>query len=468
VAYQLIQADARRIPIADGSVHCCVTSPPYWSLRDYGTARWEGGDPACDHKMGRNTSATTSVTGGVPHIGSEGIQRDICGKCGARRIDDQLGLESTPEEYIAAMVRAFREVRRVLRVDSTLWLNLGDTMGPGKQLLGMPWRVALALQADGWVLRSEIIWSKANAMPESVEDRPTKSHEQLFLLAKRDRYFYDAAAVREGNAESSIRRRGLTKQANAYSVALRDQGGNGQNPKNPQPYGEGGRNLRSVWNIPTHAYPGSHFATMPPALVRPCIRAGTSERGVCPDCGAPWERVNERERGSVGILSPKDAGAFADGVYHEGAASSGLHGPGWRDRPLPSSTTTGWRPTCDCYGVVPLPAYPRPDDDDNDPDPAEVARIAEIRRRLLESYRPLPTIPPVVFDPFVGSGTTLEVAGSLGRRSIGLDLSGDYLKLARRRLDRPHARPVRPVRKESHPLFDHLEGENPNGHGSGD
>ena len=139
-------AGLRTLPHA--SVHCCVTSPPYWGLRDYG------------------------------HAG-------------------QIGLEETPERYVARMVDVFRDVRRVLRDDGTLWLNLGDSYGKGKQLLGMPWKVASALQSDGWILRQDIIWHKPSPMPESVTDRCTKAHEYVFLLTKRERYFYDAAAIAE-------------------------------------------------------------------------------------------------------------------------------------------------------------------------------------------------------------------------------------------------------------------------------
>ncbi len=279
------------------SVHCVVTSPPYWGLRDYGTATWEGGDEACDHLAGPLVSAKSglrndgrehvgpydgekAVTAGMPH-------RDTCRKCGARRIDAQLGLEPTPEAYVESMVAAFREVKRVLRADGTVWLNLGDSyatkpqghsaewlertggnMGlnsrnrtthhetqlpPGlaaKQLVGIPWRVAFALQADGWYLRSDIIWSKPNPMPESVTDRPTKAHEYLFLLSKSPRYYFDADAVRERQ-------------------------GNDMNPA--------GRNLRSVWTIATAPYPGAHFATFPPKLIEPCIKAGCPELGTVLD-----------------------------------------------------------------------------------------------------------------------------------------------------------------------------------------
>lgn len=242
----IYQGDALAVlrTFAAQSIQCCVTSPPYWGLRDYGTARWKGGNPACDHAARRNHSP------GEKQATQIGSSRDKtggdCRKCGARRIDAQMGLEPTPEEYVAHMVEVFREVRRVLRNDGTLWLNLGDSYATGggkvgecpgggtqgarwagrgmntkqpkwanalgpicqpnrmplhglkpKDLVGIPWRVAFALQADGWYLRSDIIWAKPNPMPESVTDRPTKAHEYLFLLAKSERYYYDAAAIKE-------------------------------------------------------------------------------------------------------------------------------------------------------------------------------------------------------------------------------------------------------------------------------
>jgi site-specific DNA-methyltransferase (cytosine-N4-specific) len=233
----LVNGNALRLPLPDKSVHMCVTSPPYWGLRDYGTAEWQGGDAGCDHLAGPLASDKSRLHGGKGVGPEEKLKitgmpyRDTCGKCGAVRVDNQLGLEATPEEFIANMVAVFREVWRVLRDDGQLWLNLGDSYnsssqhnhGKGgamqhrhlapvegwaghrplvddlkiKDLCGIPWRVALALQADGWYLRSDIIWAKPNPMPESVTDRPTKSHEYLFLLTKRARYYYDADAVRE-------------------------------------------------------------------------------------------------------------------------------------------------------------------------------------------------------------------------------------------------------------------------------
>jgi DNA modification methylase len=275
-----------------GSVHCVVTSPPYWGLRDYGTG------PA------------------------------------------QLGLEADPEEYVGRLVAILREVGRVLRDDGTLWLNLGDSFcstAPGtlgdptharglvggeqpvaaqarkkyrpetpeglkpKDLVGIPWWVAFALRAEGWYLRSEIIWAKSisgdtrvgTCMPESVTDRVTRSHEQMFLLTKSASYFYDYRAIREEHTmrpqrrpEGHKRRRpGPLLPEHTWSGTARDS---------PMPDGDpAGRNRRSVWQVNPRGYPGIHFATFPPALILPCILAGTSAGGCCPTCGAQWLRQED-------------------------------------------------------------------------------------------------------------------------------------------------------------------------------
>jgi len=286
-----------------GSVQTCITSPPYWGLRDYGTATWEGGAAGCDHLHDNWKRTTSDKT--APHMPSSQAVRtpykDTCGKCGARRLDAQLGLEPTPEAYVAALVAVFREVRRVLRDDGTLWLNLGDsyfasgghtaagstgflatmpdqaaqrnrgttTIPAGykaKDLCGIPWRVAFALQADGWYLRSDIIWAKPNPMPESVTDRPTKAHEYLFLLAKSERYFYDAIAVQEraSQPEGEPVRTGQHK-----SAVFNHAGTLGTNN------GAAHRNRRSVWTVATQPYPEAHFATFPPDLIKPCVLAGS-------------------------------------------------------------------------------------------------------------------------------------------------------------------------------------------------
>lgn len=237
----------------DASVYTCVTSPPYFGLRDYGH-------------------------------------------------DGQIGLEQTPDEYVAKLVEVFREVRRVLRDDGTLWLNLGDSYTSGgrktrapdakhdgarametraptpddlkpKDLIGIPWRVAFALQADGWYLRQDIIWHKPNPMPESVRDRCTKAHEYIFLLSKSPKYYFDADAIKE--PEVCGRKRGPalhpdTKSTNGNSGLSRRES-------------DGKRNRRSVWTVTTKPFKGAHFATFPPDLIEPCILAGCPEGGTVLD-----------------------------------------------------------------------------------------------------------------------------------------------------------------------------------------
>lgn len=252
----------------DKCVQTCVTSPPYWGLRDYGVA-------------------------------------------------GQLGLERTPEEYVAHMVEVFREVRRVLRDDGTLWLNLGDsycatpnswtgwdsstlTMPHGrprsiqiaqmasirggrefpnlkpKDLVGIPWRVAFALQADGWWLRSDIIWHKPNPMPESVTDRPTKSHEYLFLLSKSARYYYDVDAIREPHIHADDPRNDGRRHTYAYDAKHNQVDPDRQRTKTDcVSFHPNGRNARSVWTITTRPYREAHFATFPPEMPRRCILAGS-------------------------------------------------------------------------------------------------------------------------------------------------------------------------------------------------
>jgi len=274
--------------LADQSVHCCITSPPYWGLRDYGH-------------------------------------------------DGQIGLEPTPEEYVAKIVEVFREVRRVLRDDGTLWLNLGDSytsgdrkdrdsalvsrtsgvtnrsagMGraptpPGlkpKDLVGIPWRVAFALQTDGWYLRQDIIWHKPNPMPESVRDRCTKAHEYIFLLAKSPKYFYDAEAVKEPGVVPAGTKgaKGSAERFNAPGVNSR--------PPEYKVY-DGTRNRRSVWTITTKPYKGAHFATFPPDLVEPCVLAGCPKGGTVLDpfggSGTTGAVAIEHGRNAVLIeLNPK-------------------------------------------------------------------------------------------------------------------------------------------------------------------
>jgi DNA modification methylase len=248
----------------DNSINCCVTSPPYWGLRDYG-------------------------------------------------VEGQFGLESTPEEYVAKMVEVFREVKRVLRKDGTLWLNLGDSYaGSGKgawsnkevqketyvpdkdspqcklkkvpqglkpkDLVGIPWMVAFALRADGWYLRQDIIWHKPNPMPESVTDRCTKAHEYIFLLSKSRHYYYDHEAIRE--PYQSKKEKPRNKAAEGYNNSY--VGGRWSEGERDY-YSAGKRNKRSVWTVATKPFKEAHFAVFPPALIEPCILAGCPENGIVLD-----------------------------------------------------------------------------------------------------------------------------------------------------------------------------------------
>lgn len=222
--------DCREIMIrwaANGvKVQTCVTSPPYYGLRDYG------------------------------HEG-------------------QIGLEQTPEQYIAAMVEVFRCVRDVLSKDGTLWLNLGDSYGSGKQLLGVPWRIALALQADGWILRQDIIWHKPNPMPESVRDRCTKAHEYIFLMSKSQKYFIDSDGMKEPAVSEKTAGNKRHKYADAYNAGTSEKHRTKAGLLNLAGKEWVTRNRRSVWTVATRPYKGSHFATFPPALIDPCILAGS-------------------------------------------------------------------------------------------------------------------------------------------------------------------------------------------------
>lgn len=317
-----------------GSVHCVVTSPPYFGLRDYGTSRWEGGDASCDHRRttlraGRNEDRPMMGDSFATNAGQllHEARRSMCETCGAVKVDEQLGLEPTPAEFVAALVAVFGEVWRVLADDGTLWLNIGDSYAskprgsdagwdksrltnPGysqkaqrasmrqdgnrhrgasqglkeKDLIGIPWRVAFALQDAGWYLRSDIIWAKPNPMPESVTDRPTRAHEYVFLLTKSKRYHYDAAAVAERAVQSTTGTAASFKRATSTRGAVAPgKPAEHRADREPVNYDGETRNARTIWSVATRPYAGAHFATMPPALAERCIRAGCPEGGTVLD-----------------------------------------------------------------------------------------------------------------------------------------------------------------------------------------
>jgi DNA modification methylase len=339
------------------SVQCVVTSPPYLGLRQY--------------------------TGVVPTVWPEIEYAPMAGlpTVTVPAMECVPGDEGDPLAYVAHLVAVFRLVWRMLRDDGVVWLNLGDSYAqgnrqtgvPDKNLLLIPARAALALQADGWYLRSDIVWSKPRPMPESVQDRPTKSHEHVFLLAKNSCYFYDAQAIAEPAQNWRPCNRANGKYHN-HGTGLQPHAGLERSYET--------RNVRDVWTLAPPNFNGAHFAVFPEALPRRCILAGSSPQA-CERCGAPWQRVVEREPMEI--------------VRSDRRKQMGMNG-----RTQPSGTmvapartcTVGWRPTCDCEN--------------------------EGTGRCL------------VLDPFAGSGTTLRVAEALGRDSIGIE-AGDYAHLQEER-----------------------------------
>ena len=356
-------------------VQTCVTSPPYFGLRDYGHER-------------------------------------------------QIGLEQTPEEYIAAMVEVFRCVWDVLADDGTLWLNIGDSYNtqpagnvtpsgfsqtrpsrisgngdqetvktgrqliPGikkKDLIGIPWMLAFALRADGWYLRQDIIWHKPNPMPESVRDRCTKAHEYIFLLSKSQKYFFDSEAIKE---DAKWERWG-------DQTVKKEQQGTAKwigNKSKEELQALGKKNRRSVWTVTTKPFKGAHFATFPPDLIEPCILAGSSEKGHCPECGEKWIRQVEKTKSF-------ESGSGKSGNQIQGKqdlkASDTNSTPDIRMGPVIHTKTIGWEPSCSC------------------------------------GYDP---IPDIVLDPFMGSGTTAQVAIQNGRQYLGCELNPEYKALQDERI----------------------------------
>lgn len=488
---QFLQGDVieqlKKLP--DKSVNCVVTSPPYYGLRDYGTAEWEGGDPKCEHRVGGqvlDNKNPKAIKAGV----RPGVDASRCKKCEARRIDSQLGLEPSIDAHIANIVAVFREVWRVLRDDGVVWLNYGDayvTSPPGnkpdydyraksglpnsnknqqrrangsrqinklkaakggdglydrrmalqighgeskdaiwgmkgklglkpKSLIGMPWRIALALMDDGWILRRDIIWSKPGPMPESATDRCTTAHEYVFHFVKQGRYWYDAEAIAElSDPDQTAHNLRYAKEYEAHTANVArgsSQPGNvGSIGIHARARTDGKRNKRSVWTVNSEPFPGAHFATFPQKLITPMIKAGCPQGGtvldpfggsgtvglvasklqrnailielnpeyvemakrriqrhaglragidwsqsaeakLCKQCGAPWKR-------QVAINYVKNRPSAGHDPRSQGsdrlAQARALQGPGtgWRGNNLLRKTETqGWAPSCRCTGQV--------------------------------------------------------------------------------------------------------------------
>lgn len=490
---RILTGDAREVlkTLPDESVHCVVTSPPYFGLRDYGNEpSVHGGDPDCDHTWGslergkrkdmlpedRTKSAARSGTderqSGASHNGGK-----FCTKCEAWL--GTFGNEPTLSLHIEHLVEIFREVRRVLRKDGVCFLNYGDAYTSGnratfrsgasenkghtvqddlprpptpdglkrKDLMMMPARVALALQADGWWLRSMIPLIKTNPMPESATDRPTSAVEYFFLLTKAKTYFYDAVAVRTPYAESSIKRLSQetfdmqgggpkdSKEGNRShrkvleNLHRRQPAGWASSPsyENQDPRYQkrekqrgherrhagfcddwdhraadeqraDGANMRNYLFVSTEPFREAHFATFGTKWIEPWIKAGTSQHGVCSNCGAPWGRRTEKT--ATGRVRERATGGLGTDIRRE---THGLEAVGGQFQEGVRHKTTGWAPTCEC--------------------------------RQPDFGAPYPVVPATVLDPFAGSGTVGLVADRLGRDAILIEISETYAAMAKRRIE---------------------------------
>jgi DNA modification methylase len=425
--------------LPEQSINTCITSPPYWGLRDYGTAEWEGGNKDCDHKEDkgfnkqnlaaladkydpqknpRNPNAyDTGKDVAIPNF------KNKCGKCGAVRKDNQLGLEETPEEFVENLVQVFREVKRVLRDDGTVWLNLGDSYsgsgkGPStslnkehhnlerthskivpdnlkpKDLVGIPWRVAFALQADGWYLRQDIIWHKPNPMPESVRDRCTKAHEYIFLLSKSPKYYFDDEAIKEDAKRPNEKQTFGGEKAKKNIIKEGDpMFRNGSEQWGREIITPFKRNKRSVWTVTTKPFKGAHFASFPPDLIEPCVLAGCPLE-VCAECNEPYVRQIESKkvnRDELDVNDPRYRPNTYDGSYKD---INGKADAGYR-----STIDLGLQKQCDCKTDK--------------------------------------TKSGTVLDPFGGSGTTAQVALGNSRDAVLCELNDEYIEIAKQRIA-PH------------------------------
>lgn len=538
--------------LPDNSVHVCVTSPPYFGLRSYGSFEqvWPSVsykpmpglseisfpcDPGCEHVWGETLAhrirrdnmndGFNERWGNSPGARKQELSQpkkltagSYCQKCGAWR--GSLGQEPTPEMYVAHLVLICREIRRVLRKDGTFWFNLGDSSAgywgdapalkegrassadrrgfsmnsrpkfkdafgkngiKPKDLIGIPWRVAFALQAEGWWLRQDNIWHKPNVLPRSVTDNTTLNYEHVFMFAKSAKYWYDQDSIREPLAPSSLPRAGR-KQRLIEKTGLGTTGKQvreevdgshgyaglalGRNGKTG--YDERGRNKRAVWTVTTKAsnwdfckacstlYVGKersplakekytddqgkvrvrlycrcgaadqwehHFATYPTDLIEPCVKAGISPGGCCKKCGTPYRRITRRTTEFGG--GSGRAGRTPDEMNHSSKWADQQYGKNIKLGPMLRVETLGFESGCRCGGEV------------EHPDPIEYMKNRTMRDYYTDLDRACD--PCVVLDPFAGSGTTGIVAIREGAKFIGIEINPTYAEIARQRIDKETA-----------------------------
>ncbi|MBA7649667.1 hypothetical protein ES703_57465 [subsurface metagenome] len=439
--------DFRENDLPDECVQCVVTSPPYWGLRKYSGEQeliW-GGDNNCVHQwvdvIKPDDAGQGHYTGRTrwQHIAKEaqekgvavrdieptawakgGFKTGFCSLCGAWK--GAYGLEPTPEMYVQHTIEILREIRWVLRKDGVVFWNIGDSYAthasggkayahnfrppdvairegidqpkPTAKSIGLkekdlcliPFRIAIAAQEDGWWVRSVIIWSKPNPMPESVTDRPTESHEYILMLTKSAKYYWDQEAVRE-EYSPTVRWGGDTYKG---AVKKGTHGEDGGLDRERSCFPGAGRNIRSVWEFPTQPYPEAHFAVFPEKLPELCIKAATPEVGCCSKCGAPWVRITKPSEEYAELLGK-------DWNIQEKDKAEGKISGHHRKHDAPSVTaqyqTIGWKPSCNCNTLK-------------------------------------PPVPSLVLDPFMGAGTTLKVAKKLNRKATGYEISQEYCQLS--------------------------------------
>ena len=456
--------------------HTVITSPPYWGLRDYGTGKWTGGNPNCSHIAGKSRNDADREFGTKETLTVQ--YRDVCKDCGAVRQDNQIGMEPSPEEYVRKIVRTFQEVKRVLRPDGTLWLNLGDSYSSGgrtsttnqsvrgdkdygvtrppvsssikpKDLVGIPWRVALALQEDGWYLRQDIIWHKPNPMPESVKDRCTKSHEYIFLFSKNRKYFYDNEAIKEPvKKDWGTRNRTNGKYHNT---------GTGLQPHSGLTKSYDRKNKRSVWLVEEKSH-GKYGSQENEAKHRQGIHANRGDNLIAVRTKLPTQKEFVeflRSKTNAKVLAENTDIPLTKIEHWFRFDNSGFAYP----------TIEDWkkvRKHIDDYDVMDegLTYFELKTD--------EVAVSDKKNKRSVWSITNKPykgahfaTYPPdliepcilagsekgdIILDPFMGSGTTAMVAKSLGRDYIGCELHEDYGNLIQKRVQ--EYKPVKEVTQE--------------------